>query len=188
MRTNQQKSLNLGGKQTGKISGGMYFAENTLTTDVDGGGEWVRIGYNQPTHPRFALMPIYPTTNPSNVINDYFSINNAVTASQQLNYSGKRLSGILTYSLDARNPTAPAPTDGILFGVRISTISSGGFASIVDQSVRNFSIFAQASTITHTFPIVASSGSSFYIEINNQDALSGTLDVVVINASLSIYE
>lgn len=184
----QQKNINFGAKTTGKILGGIYFTGNTLAGTILPGGFWVRIGAGNDIHPLFILMPIQPVSAPSSAgINDYFELENPAgpTRTQALWYRyGKRAVHYCSYSLTALlNIFGP-----IELRVRVSSINPvTGVVTLYPQSERIVSVDSLfVANIEHTFPLVAPTSDSFYIELDSADA--DNTGITIREAFLSVGE
>lgn len=187
----QQKGINPGAKLTGKIAGGIFFVGNTtISTAFGGGGNWVRIGAGNAAHPLFSLEPIQPVSAPSSTgTNDYFELVGATTAVQQLWYRyGKRAVHYCSYSLSLMDSAANPPATGVLMSARVVGVDLTGATTIISQSVRTFTCFAQSSPVSHTFPVVVPTAQAFYLELNNIDGAAGARNPIVREAFLQIYE
>lgn len=163
----QQKTINSGGKQTGKIFGGMFFNGNTTQATTVVQNTWTRIGAGNASAPLFALVPIQPISAPSTSgVNDYFSLNTGTTAATQALWYryGKRAVLTLSYSLTVINTVAMAA--GVDASVRVSSISSDGVTTTnYTQSVKAFRAAATLTAVSHSIPIVAPTGDAFYLEV-----------------------
>lgn len=186
----QQKNINFGAKLTGKIAGGIYYVGNTTeVTDVSGQNIWVNLGNGALTAGQFILMPIQPVAAPSSTaINDYFELRSTTgfTSGQSLWYRyGKRAVHYCSYAMSLSDP---AGMPAILsFQARVVGMDTTTLATtIYPQSVRTFTVnAANVSPIQHTFPLVAESAQTFFLQIQNTGSAA---DVIVREAFLALYE
>lgn len=187
----QQKGINSGAKLTGKIAGGIFYTGNTTQATTFGGGNtWVRVGAGNALNPVFALQPIQPVSAPTTTgTNDYFELSGSTAATQTLYYRyGKRAVLYCAFSLSLQDNAAMPPATGILMSVRVSSVTPAAVVTNIAQSVRTFTVFAQASSVSHVFPIVAPAQEAFYLELNNIDGAAGARNPVIREAYLSIFE
>lgn len=176
-----QKTINYGGKQTGKIVGGMYFVNNTTETNLSS-ATFVNIGTGFAGHLPFELTIPYSSGN-----DYYFDITGGVvTASQKLRYfkgkNGTQLT--MKWSLTVESVDAgPGFTNNEIF-LRISKTDVDSVTTVISDSVSNCSTNQFGMRISGVSIVSVNVGDSFFIQL---EQLAG-LNVLVPSAELILVE
>lgn len=176
-----QKTINYGGKQTGKIIGGMYFVENTEETDLST-GVFMSIGSGFAAHVPFQL------TIPYTVGDDFYFdiIGGNITATQKLRYFKGKNTTTLT----------------LKWSITLESVEQfvGFEDEIVNLKVLKTNINSVTTTISDTLCTISSSefgirsngisivdlyvGDSFFIQIEQPDGIN----VIVSSAEIIFVE
>lgn len=178
MPIEQQKTINYGGKHSGKILGGMYFRANDASTDVGAGNTFVRLGAGGAV----GLVPftLYQT-------NQYFVIVGTTVETQTLQMQMGVLSNLyFDWELCIKS-TGPAARIDYAFRVRKIVASTGLTETITSSQINGFGT-AKGVSIGNQILISLAINDQLYIEVSNIDIAQPTRDIIITSARMVVSE
>lgn len=178
MPIEQQKTINYGGKHSGKILGGMYFIENEAVTDVGAGNTFVRIGAGG----AMGLVPftLYQT-------NQYFEIVGTTVQTQTLRMKmGVPAELYLDWQVCVTN-TGVEGQINLAFRIR-KIIALTSSTETVSSSQITGRTTPNGTGIGDKILISLAINDQLYIELSNIDGTQPTRDIVVTSARLIVSE